>query len=165
MEVKPLGITQIDWSSYIDFFRVTGKSPTHNLDAHYMKPDNLGSFLASLREARDPRHVLRNDPFVTDHVFASFMILCSYDVLANASMWDLHTLFYEAKRDVILITSGSLSQWRKTIYFVCQPDSSYEIRIIMNKCLLYFERASLGEIFSNYKRDTIQDGTFILKER
>jgi len=167
MDVKPLAITQVDWPGYIDFcIQHTGKSPTHNLDAFYMKPDNLGAFMASLQDGRDPRQILRHEARVLNHISLSFMIHCSFDTLAEIVTWDLSTLYYTAGRnDALIIASGSMKQWKEAILLVCIPGTDFESRAIMNKCLLFMEKAGLSEVFGSCKKESLQDETFILKEK
>jgi len=167
MDVRPLGISQIDWRGYIDFMtEQVGRSPVHNLDVYHMTPDSIGAFMASLMDGRDPRQILRHEARVLNHIHLSFLICCEDELLSEIVTWDLDTLSYEAKRrKLVLILSGTIKQWKETALSVCTPGTVYEARVIMNKCVLYMEKAGLAEVFGNYKKEPLRDESFILKEK
>jgi len=166
MEVRPLGITQIDWPSYIDLFKATiGKSPTDNLDAYYMKPDSLAAFMASLYDGMDPRQVLRTIPNVLGHVFASFMIESCSLMMQQAAGWGLHCITYPTHRGGLIIASGSIKEWKDTIAGACQDQAQPEEREAMSKCLSYLERAGFKEVFSGYRKEPHRDGSIVLREK
>lgn len=67
------------------------------------------------------------------------------------------------RRQSLAIVTGNMGEWYSSVLTGCRDDASYELRLIMNIVLARLEQAGFREIFSRFKKQNLQDGTFILK--
>ena len=67
------------------------------------------------------------------------------------------------QRDFLIIASGNMFEWYKSINLGCREFAEYDIRVRMNYCLRHFEQTSFKEIWSNYTKKNLTDGTFCLR--
>lgn len=158
IDVIPIAITQVDVPTYRRIMRPEGK-----LDQHYIDPDTLMGYLASMVKDGDPRNAIRNVNHLLRNISVSFYIQCDERDLHEIKFFtDLAVTWL--KEELFLFT-GTLEDWKTAIVDLCNQTSTMKTRYIMNSCLLYIEKAGLIEVFGNYSKQVQADQTFILQRK
>lgn len=169
-KILPLAMTQVEWNTYIEFCKdLLGYSPTRGLDDSGIKIENPVSYLATLSLDNKPLQNLRQG-YITDRVFehVSFSFISEMDVndlVETISYLGLSILQSRTKKNYLVILTGNMKQWRSAIIIGCSLSRSFGVRVYLNKCYLFFERAGFKEVWSKYDKQTLSDTSFILKER
>ncbi len=70
---------------------------------------------------------------------------------------DLNVLSAKKK---ISVVSGTLRQWRDALVTY---QNTKETRWIFNRCLYFFVKMGLGNIWDSYRKQTMGDDTFLLE--
>lgn len=166
-QVYPLATTNVDWTTFIRVCQSTlGYSPTRGLDESSMNIDDGCAYLASLNMDNKPIQTLREgrNSKIFEHISFSFIVVTDSEILLDIvnSSW-LSVFSKKGIKDYVLILSGSMKQWYNSIITGCSPFGQYGTRCIMNKCLIYFDKAGFKDVWYKFKREKLNDGTFILK--
>lgn len=170
--IFPLTITQVDWTTYIKVCQeILGLSPARNLDEAHMDLKDPSSFLASLVMSSNPKDNLRQVDKTFDHMSMSF--ITSGNVLTISSLMstlDLkcHILGSTTINNIeqtliyLIILTGTMKQWFDSILLGCSSSTSYDIRLRMNHCYIYFMRSGFKEVWAKFTKKELKDGTFTL---
>ena len=167
VEVKPIARTAVDWQQFLIAAKeLLGRSLTAELDARNMRTDDLAAYIASLgeleSEGASPASILRAPGYLLGHVSYSFLVVTDRKLLyIVAATSDLRIVGTER----CAVISGSLEVWRSAIINGCTGRESMDLRLLYDKCLLYFERDGLGQLWSNYQKVSEPDRTFRLLEK
>jgi len=163
-EIYPLAVTQPEWRIFIDVCqRILGESPTRGIDASHLKLEDPASFLGSLDMNNAPVDALR-DQHNLGHFHFSISFLFVGDVEACILLCDtgLRVTSKGSSRRRVCIITGFMADWYHAVLSGCRRSAEYDLRWIMNRVLMHFERAGFGELFSGFKKQQLQDGTFVL---
>lgn len=165
IEIVPLSISMPEWKTFVSFCENhLGFSPTRGLDNIRMQLNDPISFLASLDLKNDPLNALREGGQHLDHYFLSFFMFVEHEhFLALVNNSSLRIMAHEAKRDYVLIVTGSIADWKASVIQGCSRRADKEYRILMNKVYDFFVIGRFKEVFSNFKRTQLNDKTFILE--
>ena len=162
-DVIPIMIPNIAWERYItDVSELSGHSPTFTIDKSTVKLADFAKYIVSLDEFQNGEtitalEILRNETNPLNHMFFSFLILCSKSTLFRImETTDLNIL----SKKKIAIVSGTLKQWRDALVTY---QNTKETRLIFNMCLSFFAKMGLGNIWDNYRKQTMDDNTFLLE--
>lgn len=162
----PISTTNIDWTTFL----LTGKQATGHsistiLDNNGLRADNVHSFLITLGGLVDQiKPNLIEVGNALDHASVGFITVLDTETLIE--LMELASLkVYSVplhRNDRLAIISGSLSHWRESIINSCSPNSSPELRLLLDKALLHLEKMGLGQIWGKYRKSMLPDKTFIL---
>lgn len=167
LEIKPLAITNVDWATYIDFIKESlGYSPVKGLDTLGLDIKFPQAFLATLDFSDDPLNYLRTRQRHPGfyHVCVAFIALLDKDILYHLyKETEIKISAHDAHRDQVCILSESMSEWYEIIYMGCLSDKPFEVRLVLNRILLLFERMGFHDIWGGFEKIYLKDKTFILK--
>jgi hypothetical protein len=161
-EIYPLAITQVEWSIFIDTCqRVLGISPTRGIDACHLDLKDPASYLACLNMENKPLDALRARGSWFQHFSITFVMVLDVEGVLQLANTPLHFYWKHGKRrELLTVVSGNMDEWYRAIV---DGTGTYELRLIMNLVLARLEQAGFREIFSSFQKQTLTDGTFILK--
>ena len=167
-EIIPLAVTKVEWSIFVDVCqRILGVSPTRGLDATHLAIDDPAAYLACLNMRNEPLDSLRRGGLGSTwfgHFSITFaMVLDTDGVIQLCNTGLCYTWKKGLKRDQYLsLVTGTMDQWYAAILGTDET-SDYTLRFIMNTVLARFQQAGFREVFSRFSKQTLSDGTFILK--
>lgn len=123
--------------------------------------------LGKILGQQDGVKTLRGAGHLLKHLHFGFLITCPLNTHVPLTLYSHNlaiTLLKEENNQQLILTSGTLQEWRNSIYDCCNLLSPKDIRIIMNGVLDVFYGIGLSLIFSDFLRRDLNDGTFILKK-
>ncbi len=163
-DVIPIAIPNIAWDRYLlDVLALSGHSPTFTIDHSTVPLSDIAKYIVSIDEFQNgptaaALDILRNESNPLNHLFFSFLLICSKSTLFRImETTDLNIL---SSRKKISIVSGTLKQWRDALV---THQNTKETRLIFNKCLNFFAKMGLGNIWDSYRKRTMGDNTFLLE--
>jgi hypothetical protein len=160
-----------DWKIFIKICQEElGYSPTRGLDNEHIPTDSPSAFLASLDMSNDPLQSLRMENRAWNHFHASFIAVgTEYFLLEVAVNTNLCLLYkgtqYVNNKTVLVILTGSILDWHNAIVKLCQKNKSEETRAIMNHCLVHLQESGFRDIWREYDKIQLDDGTLTLVRR
>lgn len=166
MAVQLLGVTQVDWTSYIQTTQaVLGYSPTRGLDAGTLpKHSDPAAFLACVDFGNKPEYALREGPAQGwfAHYFVSFLAELNQETInAFSEHTRISVLSRQGRGSFLVVLSGTMDLWHSAIVNGCRRDVDSSFRHCMNdiynKVLVMGFRPSFRQ-----KKQDLRDGTFIL---
>lgn len=169
MLILPLTITQVDWQTYIEIVqKVIGKSPTRGLDTARIDIQEPSAFLSTLDLENSPLENLRKGYFKNttfDHVSFSFVGIVDKEIILEISNRLPLKILTETSDNIqyLIILTGNMSDWYRTILIGCSHDVSKQCRILMNQCYVHFSNSGFKEVWSKHIRQQQSDKTFIFK--
>lgn len=160
--ITPLALTKVEWPVYIKVLQDLGlDSPTRGLDeSRTLKPTDPSAFLAALDFGERPLDLLREGRAnCFDHFTVSFIAQVDDVAIAQlASYTRLRLHSKQLRRGYVCILTGTIREWLDA----CLLPEPFELRYLMNRVVVAFERASFREIFNKYRKTQLNDGTFRL---
>lgn len=97
--------------------------------------------------------------------YSFILAATSNNLLEMLSNTHLSILAKPLNDKMLAFVSGNLNDWRHLIINFSNVNEQSETRYIVNQLQLYFERTEgLYSLFSNYRKESVKDGTFLLKE-
>lgn len=145
---------------------VLGFSPTRALDKTHLKVTDPAAFLACLDLEDRPLEALRQGKRrsgIYSHFFASLIAVVPNDVVPQVmNLGRLAIYSKEAKRESVIIMSGTMDNWYDAILAGCNKGVDTDLRSVMTGSLHCFERVGLREVFSDLTHKTMTDGTTYL---
>jgi hypothetical protein len=173
IEVIPLAVPNLDWNALIQTsMRVLGRSPTRGLDAAEQRIGDYRAYVVALTDLLSPgvspHFAMQIANEALDHLWYSVMVYASTDELlgliqgANFRMMSAKTV----GNLKLAILSGTLSEWRKSIvyYLRTKPESDSEVRRFYGTMIVFFEQLGLGELWMEFEKNLLSDGTFVLRQ-
>ena len=169
-DVYPLAITMGDLPMLQRICNeVLGFSPTRALDKTYLNVTDPAAFLACLDLEDKPLEALREGKRrsgIYSHFFASLIAVVPNDVVSQVvNLGRLAIYSKEAKRESVVIMSGTMDNWYDAILSGCTKSVSYDVRAVMTGALACFEKVGLREVFAELVHKTMLDGTIELCQR
>ena len=176
--VIPLTAPNIAWGTFIkDIAELTSHSPTRGIDSSNYKLSDYGKYIVALGEFQSgneekPLQILNNSDHLLDHLFFSFLFfgpsILTFKIMEFTNLFVISTRTKEKGRASIV--SGTLRQWKQSIFICLQSQTSWikipkEIRLTFHNCMDFFVRFGLGNIFDNYRKIKLDDGTFLLEKK
>jgi len=165
-EIYPLAISKAEWSIFIDVCqRYLGYSPTRGVDGCHLEIDDPAAFLGSLNMENDPLETLRLGSGVFEHFSITFLAVLDEEAVCLMTRTPLK-VYWKAdskRKNFITLLSGTMDEWYRAILAGCTTSANPILRWVMNHVIAHFERVGFREIFSRFKKQQLQDGTFVLK--
>jgi len=161
--VVPIIVPNIDWNTYIGtIYKLLKRSPNRRLDETNRSVGDYSSFLASLVEFSDQTDLPRE--IHSDHLSFTFLIQTNKDeyveILRESGLYALDNLEVN-DRELLVILSGTVTQWRKACFVFCSDDYSFRVRYIFDAIVLYLEKF---KVFKGLSKRFGSDETFILEQ-
>ena len=167
-KVRPLSITTPEWPTFINICQEElGYSPTRGIDSIGIKPDAPCAFLASLDMRNQPLLALRFENKAWNHFHASFIAVGSdtllIEILVNTNLKVLYT--QTENNTLLIILTGSILDWHDAIIKMSGPSINKEVSAVMNNCLVHLQEAGFRELWNEYDKIQLEDGTLTLRRR
>jgi len=176
--ITPLVASNIAWTNFIkDVAELTGHSPTQNIDKSNCKLSDYGKYIIALSEFQsnkdiEPLQVLKSSEHLLDHLFFSFLVFGSNNLIFRImELTYLNVISAKTKeKGRLAVVSGTLRQWKSAIIICSRLKAPWinipkDVRWVFNNCLDYFNQFGLGNIFDNYRRIQLKDGTLLLEKK
>lgn len=163
--IVPLALTKVEWPVYIKVLQDLGlDSPTRELDqTGLIKTSDPSAYLAALDFGSEPLELLREGRAnCFEHYHVSFIAQIdelAITQIASFTQLKLHSKYIRRDTYVCILT-GNIREWVSA----CLLPGPYELRYLMNRVIVAFERASFREIFNSYQKINLSDGTFKLSK-
>lgn len=171
VKVFPITQTIVNWREYLSLAQsVLGHSVSDSLDARRMPADNAAAFIVTLDELChdkicNPTMVLREAGALLRHVAFGFLIVgpsqVFYDLRENSTLSVTSALTPKDGFKIGVVT-GNMEEWRNAIINCANDRTSFELRTLVNQCMLCLEQAGLGEVWANFQKTSMRDKTFRL---
>ena len=174
-QVEILSAIQIDWPSFkATLDKALNERPDRIL-AQYPVPIKEDAeyllYIASLVgiPIHNPLDTLRNLPHnLLDFLHYTMLIACgelTYKEFLSCTR--LNIVAKQVDLAHILLVAGPMTMWYDTVIFNLSKDWKYSVdtRILIDKILLTFEKRGLKELFANFNRKPLKDGTFLLEHK
>jgi hypothetical protein len=172
IKLIPLGKLEIDWDTYLIVAKqALNRSITTTLDSKSMDVRTSSGYLVTLAELKEGNQnivdVLMNPGNTLDHLFYSFIVISDRDLPCELlEITPLNVTRTACKNGLSLsIVSGNLTQWRSAIINGCTDTVSYNLRLLLDEILIYFEQEGLKKLWSKYTKAKMSDGTIKLIEK
>ncbi len=172
IKVILLGQLDIDWEAYLSVARqVMNRNITKTLDANNIPVKSAKGFLISLAELKEenqnPTSVINNPGNILGHMFYSFIIICDRQTpcdLLEITPLQVHRV--DCRNGLAMcIVSGNLTDWRTAIINGCTDTVTYNLRFLLDECLKAFEQIGLKNLWRQYIKMPMSDGTIKLIEK
>ena len=146
-------------------------SITGPIDCSSVKLSDDAKYLIALaifdgNKSKDALHILRNiPPYILKSLSYTFMLVCDgQTVIDLRTHTNLQYAIFETPSYFLVWVTGTLLDWYNAIIENTVNHRPYNFRLLMDKILLLFEsKFGLGELWSHYQKQTLQDKTFILE--
>ena len=167
-DIKPLAYTAVNWQVLHEMCQSTlGFSPTRGLDATGFDAETCSAYLACLDFENQPLANLREGHYNNNtftHVSFSFITAIPTSLIVEIRLLTNLKTFAKQRKDLWLtIITGDMSEWRESIIKGCSQMRDFELRILFNQCLIFFNNAGFKEIWHDYDRIELQDKSFWLR--
>lgn len=160
----------INWTEFVKAAKlVLGYDPS-NIEATRPLSD-FAKFLAILgkfkdQDKSDSLENLRAADSILNHLQFGFLVACTqsclFELMQSSTL--SVTTSAEAEKGTLALVSGTLKQWRD-VTIELDENASSDVRLLVDKVLVYFERLGLYELWSNYRKKPLQDSTFLLERK
>lgn len=169
--VTPISITQIDWNSFNRIVtEATGQSPTRNLDAAGIKLDKPASFILALDSFigadRSVWLAMKDSGLLLKHLSIGFLIEMTqgglieiYDLLPGG----IKSTYAKTELGHLVVATGTIYDWRQAI-LEGGINRSQEHRTIMNQIHSFLDQAGFVDLWRDYRRRSLVDGSFIMEK-
>ena len=164
-EIFPLAYTQADWNIFNKVSQASlGVSVSRGIDACYLDLKDPGAYLGSLDFDNDPLYALRHKPEILQHFSMSFIArLDDHALLEMQRKTRIKVFSKEAnRRSTLAILTADMVVWKAAITESCQSGSDYSLRWLMSRIFDYLQQTGLRELFTDYTKTDLQDGTIAL---
>lgn len=169
MDVLPIGISKLQLGMFAAKVREDlGRNITKGGDNARLEKDSFPACIAALasfvNEGSVATLACSDNELILRHIHFAFY------VRGNGHKSLTHCLSSHLVVDLgsdgqSLIVSGSLMDWKHAVIFYCRPQYPKDVRIIFNNIFNLFNQAQLREVWRDYERMELQDGTFELTYR
>jgi hypothetical protein len=171
IEVIPIAAPNLDWNALIrTAMRVLGRSPTRGLDAAGQQIGDYRAYVVALTDLLypgvTPHYAMKVANEALDHLWFSVMVHGdASELLGIIQKADLRIMVCDSSSNLKLaIVSGTLSEWRRAIqnHLAQATTGETEVRRFYGTMIVLFEQLGLGELWMNYEKNLLPDGTFEL---
>lgn len=165
-DILPIVTTKVDWTNFLlGCEKALGRNVAASLDAKNMPASGAAAFSCGVKEFKQ-----QNSDAVkafreysnNQHTYVGFLIVCDKQVLHEIPTKSIDYTYTEGLDCVVLITTGSLYQWYFFILGLLVDHQSVNTRFLGMKLLLWFERNDFGEVWANFRKESLLDKTYIL---
>lgn len=172
-EITPIVIPHVDWGT---FLRVTGDAlgyqPNRVADSAPRPLTDAAKFVVVLssfqdRQTSSATAALRGSIDLLNHLSYSFAVYADDETVKQVmERTDLKVTMTEAvDRERIAIVSGNLKQWYCATLTCCTDRQPFNLRLLFDKAVMFFETIGLGELWHDCRKKTLPDRTFLLEQR
>lgn len=160
-KIHPIQIGHVDWDIYVNAVKdFTGESPTRGIDVANISPKKPIAFLKTL-DFHNQTHMTIGQEHLYNHSFFSFIVeMDSYDMIDIAARGEVSLAYTEKRSRVLVLMSGTLLQWKRSIINISHKTSSSGARSIINEIQSILETAGFREVWAEIKFYPNNDGTF-----
>jgi len=165
--------SSIDWQKYLTLTRqILGRSVSQGLDSYNMRADSLAAFICTLDEidtqASDPVLSLRLGEGFLELISFTFLIVadnktfCKLVSCSNIKFINKETIRPEVD---LAIAHGTLAEWKNAILYLSKVGADTTCRKMANTFQKILESKGLQQVFSQYNKANVTDGTFLLLKK
>jgi hypothetical protein len=163
-----IAASSLDWEKYLkDVAELTGHSPTRLIDRSSIEWSPWAKYLISLGDfhARyTPNDSLKNDSLLT-HLSFSFLIDApGIEIYRIMELTDLSVISAaRSPKGRVAIVSGNLKQWKYAITTILESKRRGELCWAFNACHQTFCRLGLTGVWSDYRKRSVDENTYLLE--
>jgi hypothetical protein len=170
-KIHPIALTSVDWPHYIEkVIETLGFDPTACLSSAGLDVANNLSYLATLAMDGKPRQNLKriNHNPIYNHIH----LTCAGTIDKQTTLTDMIGLdleimpHYNKKDDRwLVIMTGSLVQWRETVFRVLTNGEGYQTETVsvFSLAMLHIEMLGYKNLWSGWKKECMETGKYRLR--
>ncbi len=160
--VYPATMTMVNWPILISASQEhLGTSVTRKLDEQDIKLRSLGSYIQALYLLEGGRNLNNaiSDSWMLHALSLGFLIIGPE--LVHSKWMHASKLAGHGNLNFAVYTCDA-EEWRQILLRVLTKESVFSARFIANRIYEYLDQAGLRQMFDGYRKDSIEDGTFVL---
>lgn len=172
-KIIPIITPNVDWAVLArNAKQALGYNPLQKADAMDRELSDGAKLLAVLSAFRDrsadPLESIRNAGSLLKHLQYGFLVAADREsILEISAASELTLTINQSVIDALaVVVTGNLKEWRVASIEHCVPSAPYSVREFFDQVILYFQKAGLAEVWSDYRRiNHKQDQTFYLEHK
>jgi hypothetical protein len=164
----PVVFSRIDWQPFLaGCEKAIGRNVAASLDEKHIAPVGAAAFIPVEAEFKKPgTDALRAmRAGYGRHVYLGFLIVCDQETFRDLPLEMVSSTYTEGLGCVAVLASGSIQQWSLFMRASLSELMLKHTRVLAMKLMLWFERNDYGEVFGNYDRRSLSDGTYVLEQK
>lgn len=172
-DLVPIVVPVINWNEFLKVANdALGYSPVRIVDSCPRQLSDPARFVAVAASFQD-RNVtnvvesLRDSLDLIQHLQFVFCVYSDTETMIQIrARTDLKITVTEAvDGERIAIVSGNLKEWYNATLVCCQQRQPFNLRVLFDRFVLFFEQAGLGDIWWTHKKRSLPDHTFLLEHK
>jgi hypothetical protein len=172
-DIIPIVVPRIDWPTFLKGCQDgLGYSPVGPIDSSPRQLSDAAKFVVVAATLQDRQitqalPALRNSLDLLNHLAYSFLVYADDETLKQTlERTDLKiSMTQSVDGERIAIVSGNLKQFFTATLTCCQERQPFNLRVLFDKFVLFFEAAGLGELWHETRKRTLPDRTFLLEHK
>ena len=163
MNVVYLGKTQIDMKILLSVVKHK-LNKSLKIDDLRIAPDHPLAQLATLTDFKGVPCNFANLGSLLRHEHYTYLVHCKERDMFDIA-WESGLSITTDDENELGVVSGNLQQWRSAILDGCSDSALNSFRHFTNLVLADMEARGLNQVFSDYRKSALKDGTYKLLEK
>jgi len=163
MNVVFLGKTQIDMKGLLSVVKHK-LNKSLKIDDLKISPEHPLAQLATLTDFKSVPCNFSNLGSILRHEFYSYLVHCKEREMFEI-VWESGLNITTDQDNELGVVSGNLQQWRSAILDGCSDSALNSFRLFTNAILTDMESRGLSQVFSDYRKSVLKDGSYKLLEK
>lgn len=169
----PIIIPRVDWATFLGVAgEALGYQPARVADSNPRPLSDAAKFVVVLSSFQDRTisnaiSALHGSLDLLNHLSYSFAVYADDETMKQVmERTDLKVAMTEAvNKERIAVVSGSLKAWYCATLTCCQERQPYNLRLLFDKAVMFFEGNGLAELWHDTRKRTLPDRTFLLEHK
>ena len=157
-------MTMVNWPILIQLSQTyLGKSLTRPLDEQMVEPKDAGAFIRAighLESGSNRREVFLLQDWLLEAVDLSFVVVVGDPYVQG--FWQQAAKLFGHGKPTFMVYKASVKTWREVLIRCCHRKQLREVRYIANRIFEFLDQTGLREVFTQYNKEALSDGTFEL---
>jgi hypothetical protein len=172
-DLIPIVLPSVNWPDFIKSATdALGYAPNRAADSSPRPLTDYAKFLITAASFQDRRVVnaldaLRDSNDLLSHLAFVFNVYADQEtilqIMERTRLSVTMTPAVDGER--IAIVSGNLQDWYNATIICCTERQPYNLRILFDKFVLFFEKLGLGELWHSTRKRMLPDRTFLLEQK
>lgn len=163
MQIVFLGKTQVDMKSLLSVVKHK-LNKSLKIDDLRISSEHPLALLATLTDFKGVPCNFANLGSLLKHEHAMYLVHCKERDMFDIA-WESGLSITTNDENELGVISGNLQQWRSAILDGCSDSALNSFRQFTNLVLTDMEARGLNQVFSDYRKSALKDGTYKLLEK
>lgn len=166
----PIISTKVDWEKFLaGCSQALNRSVSASLDAKGLGVVGQAAFIPAVKEFKKPNSdaikSFRESSDVLRHTYLGFLLVCDVSTYKDLPLDHINISLTNEMDYYVIIATSSMYGWFYFVLSSLAEHTTKNTRLLAMKLLLYFEMNDLGEVWGNYSKESLNDGTYILRSK